>query len=162
MFKMFRDFPLNFHVLSWRASQWCATVSFIGIMWVIKNQSFGILNDSLEVKFTTPLGFVALCAIVVVQLYTYGAYVNKPLSIIYIPAIVIAGCFVMDLIMSYIMGNIGYIPFYKEYLYRYGALLLQNLMMVWVYFDVEFIEVPELVLSQNTYAIDDMNSQVGE
>lgn len=159
---MFKDFPLNFRVLSWRASQWCATVSFIGMIWVIRNQSFGVLNDNLEVKFTTPLGFVALCAVVAVQLYAYGAYVNKPLSIIYIPAIIIAACFVIDLILSYIMSNIGYIPFYNEYLYRYGALLLQNLMMLWVYFDVEFVEIPESILNQDTFFLDNTSEGLGE
>lgn len=152
--KLSKLIPLNFHVLSWRFSQWVCTLSFLATIWLCKSQVFGYMGD-MAVRYFTPLGFVAAVAIIALQGYAYGAYVGKSISIVYIPAIIVSVCFVVDVILAFIMRNLGYTAYWDQYFYRYGLLLFQNAIMLWVWFDVETIEVPESMLTENMSFFED-------
>lgn len=145
---IFKDFPLNFRLSTWRLSQWVATTSFIAMFIVFRKQYFGALSD-YNIMFTTPLGLIALIAIVVGQLYVYGGFITNTAKDILVPAGIILGVFIMELMFSYVMKNLNYSPQWRTYIIRYTLLLAQSLIQLWVYYDVEFMEIPREELEDN-------------
>lgn len=139
---IFKDFPLNFKLSTWRLSQWVATTSFIAMFIVFRKQYFGALSD-YNIVFTTPLGLIALVAIAVGQLYVYGGFITNTIKDILVPACVILCVFIVELLFSFVMKNLNYFPQWHTYIIRYTMLLAQSLIQLWVYNDVEFKEIPK-------------------
>lgn len=139
---MFKDFPLNFDVTTWRLSQWISTITFFIVICITLTQNFGYLGE-YAVNVFTPIGFVSFIALIVEQAYTYGGYISNTISDILIPAGIIVLCFIIELCFSYVLSNIGYIPKWSSYFLKYCIYLLQSLIMIWVYKDVQFIEIPK-------------------
>lgn len=137
---MFKDFPLNFKITTWRMSQWIATITFIMMVFSFRGQMFGYIGD-ITFYFTTPIGFLAILAVVAAQLYTYGGYITNTSKDITVPLLIILFCCFLDIVFAYLANNIGYVANWKAYLYRYLLLSMQNLILLWVYYDVEYVEI---------------------
>lgn len=138
---IFKDFPLNFRVTTWRFSQWIATITFIGFIFIYKEQYFGSWHD-IDIVFTSPFGIVALIASLVAQFYVYGGFITNTAKDILVPAIIIAVVFVVELMFAYVLKNLGYTAQWDVYLIRYALLLTQSMIQFWVFNDVEFKEIP--------------------
>lgn len=139
--RLFRDFPLNFRITTWRLSQWVATITFIVMAFIFKDQYFGNWD---EITFTvcTPLGFFALVAILFSQSYVYGGYITNTIKDILVPGAVILVIFILELAISYVARNLGFNAQWWTMVERYTMLMIQIVIQLWVYSDVEFLEIP--------------------
>ncbi len=131
--------PINYRCLTWTWEQWLATITFIG--WFILNHGniyYDFRGKQLPITLFT---IIALGAICFAQSYVYGCYFTNTFKDIVVPIVIVVGCLAVECMFALVLKKMQVFVFWGYVVKCYGTLLLQGLILFFVFKRVEHVEI---------------------